>query len=236
MSDTIEVQRPPEPAPAAEANSSTPTRTYSASLVVLSRPTEAAAEAVRALRTDIMAQHVHLGRRALAICGASQSVGCTFIATNLAVSLAQIGVKTLLIDGNMRSPGVDLLIKPAPGRLGLAQCLGSPETTFSACVDADILPYLSVMYAAGPAGEAQELLAGERFKELMDFCLRDFDVTIVDTPPANSCADARRISTVVGYSLLVARRDKTFVNDLKILTSQLEAGHAKVVGTVLNRA
>jgi Mrp family chromosome partitioning ATPase len=41
---------------------------------------------------------------------------------------------------------------------------------------------------------------------------------------------------VVGYSLLVARRDKTFVDDLKILAGQLEASHARVVGTVLNRA
>ena len=43
----------------------------------------------------------------------------------------------------------------------------------------------------------------------MEFCLRDFDATIVDTPPANTCADARRISTVVGYSLIVTRRNKT---------------------------
>ncbi len=236
MSETIEIQRPPQSASAPTTGSPTATRTYSASLVVLSRPAEAAAEAIRALRTDVMAQHVQLGRRALAVCGASLSVGCTFVATNLAVSLAQIGVKTLLIDANMRSPGIDLLIKPKPGTLGLAQCLGSPETTFTACVDADVLPYLSIMYAGGVAADAQELLAGERFKELMDFCLRDFDVTIVDTPPANSCADARRISTVVGYSLLVARRDKTFVDDLKILAGQLEASHARVVGTVLNRA
>jgi capsular exopolysaccharide synthesis family protein len=236
MSETVEAQRPSQPTPALSGGTLAAARTYSASLVVLSHPAEAAAEAVRALRTDIMAQHIHLGRRALAVCGASLNVGCTFVATNLAVSLAQIGVKTLLIDANMRSPGVDFLIKPKPGNLGLAQCLGSPETTFTACVDADVLPYLSIMYAGGVAKDAQELLAGERFNELMDFCLRDFDVTIVDTPPANSCADARRISTVVGYSLLVARRDKTFVDDLRILTGQLEASHARVVGTVLNRA
>ncbi len=232
MTDIVETERPTPIAEAAVA----PARTYSDSLVVLSRPTEAASEAIRALRTDVMAQHVHLGRRALAVCGASPSVGCTFVAANLAVSLAQIGVKTLLIDGNMRSPGVDRLIRPSLNAPGLVQCLGSPETTFTACVDADVLPYLSIMYAGSAAPDAQELLAGERFKELMDFCLRDFDVTIVDTPPANSCADARRISTVVGYSLLVARRDKTFVNDLKILTDQLEASHARVIGTVLNRA
>ncbi len=41
----------------------------------------------------------------------------------------------------------------------------------------------------------------------MDFCLREFDATIVDTPPANQYSDARRVSTVVGYSLIVAHRN-----------------------------
>jgi Mrp family chromosome partitioning ATPase len=59
-------------------------------------------------------------------------------------------------------------------------------------------------------------------------------MTIIDTPPANTCADARRISTVVGYSLIVTRRHHTFVDDVRTLASQLEADRAKVVGTVLN--
>ena len=50
----------------------------------------------------------------------------------------------------------------------------------------------------------------------MDFCLRDFDVTIVDTPAANISSDVRRISTVVGYSLIVAGAGKTYVNDVKV--------------------
>src|ERR1700748_150683 len=67
-------------------------------VVLLSNPTGAAAEAIRALRTHLMAQHVGEGRRALAVCGASHHVGRTFMAVNLAVALAQIGLKTLLID------------------------------------------------------------------------------------------------------------------------------------------
>jgi Mrp family chromosome partitioning ATPase len=92
------------------------------------------------------------------------------------------------------------------------------------------------MYAGGEAPNPQELLAGHRFKDLMEFCLRDYEATIVDTPAANICSDARRISTVVGYSLLVARVNKSYVADLKTLSSQLQGDHARVVGTVLNEA
>jgi capsular exopolysaccharide synthesis family protein len=211
-----------------------PAHVFSSSLVTLSRPQDAPAEAIRALRTYIMTHHVQGGRRALAVCAASPGVGCTFTAANLAVALSQIGIKTLLIDGNLRAPGVEQLIQPPAPMDGLRQCLASYDANFNDCIDADVLPGLSVMYAGGASANPQELLAGHRFKDLMEFCLRDYEATIVDTPAANSCSDARRVSTVVGYSLLVARINKSYVDDLKTLTSQLQGDHARVVGTVLN--
>jgi capsular exopolysaccharide synthesis family protein len=203
-------------------------------LVMIGSPNDARAEAVRALRTHIMAQHLHEGRRALAICAASAGVGCTFIAANLAVALSQIGVKTLLIEGDMRRPELDRYIRVPRNELGLTQCLASDEVDFGAAIEADVMPNLSLIYAGGASATPQELLAGERFRDLMEFCLREYDITLVDTPPANTCADGRRISTVVGYSAIVTRRDQTFVEDVKVLAAQLEADRAKIVGTILN--
>ncbi len=213
-----------------------PPRDASPSLVMVSSPVSRAAESIRTLRTHIMAQHVHEGRRALAVCATNLGTGCTFVAANLAVALSQIGVKTLLIDADLRRPGVDLIVRPHRARDGLAQCLATPEAGFADFIEPEILPSLSVMYSGGSVSNPQELLAGDRFRALMDFCLRDFEATIVDTPPANTCADARRISTVVGYSLIVTRRNKTYVNDVKTLIAQLQGDHARVVGTVLNEA
>lgn len=211
-------------------------RVLSPLLVSISETAGAQAETIRALRTHVMARHIHLGRRALAVCAASRGVGCTFVAANLAVALSQIGVNTLLIDGNLRSPGVDWMIRPAQSEKGLRHCLASPTSNFSEDIEGEVLPNLSVMFAGGAAANAQELLAAERFRALMDFCLRDFDATIIDTPPANTCSDARRIASVAGYCVIVARRHKTFVEDVKILTSQMQGDHARVVGTVLNEA
>ncbi len=59
-------------------------------------------------------------------------------------------------------------------------------------------------------------------------------MTIVDTPPANGSADSRRISTVVGFSLVVVRKNKTLVSDVHTLVDQLLKERANVVGTVLN--
>jgi protein-tyrosine kinase len=211
-----------------------PTFDFAPTVVMITEPQGARAEAIRALRTNVMARHVDEGRRALAICAASPDVGCTFIAANLAVALSQSGLKTLLIDADMRRPGIDRMIRPSGNPPGLQQHLGATSLTLGDVVQEDVAPNLSVVFAGGVAPNPQELLAGERFAAMMDRCLRDYDVTIVDTPPANSCADARRVSTVVGYSLVVALRDESRVSDVGTLVSQLREERGRVIGTVLS--
>jgi capsular exopolysaccharide synthesis family protein len=182
-----------------------------------------------------MARHVQLGHRALAICAASEGVGCTFVAANLAVALSQIGVNTLLIDANMRHPSIAGAFNYSSSKPDLRRALSS-DIHFNDCIEADILPCLSILFSTGPAADAQELLAGSRFESLMNYCLREFDATIVDTPPANAYSDVRRVSTVVGYSLIVTRRDQSLISDIRNLTEQLRGDHAEVIGTVLNEA
>ena len=202
-------------------------------LATLNQAVNGEAESYRARRTHIIARHVEGGRRALAVCAATSGVGCSRVAANLAVSLSQIGLKTLLIDANLRSPGLDKIFRPSQPVVGLQQCLSSHETNYSDYTYEDILPDLSVMFSGGTPHNAQELLATDRFAEIMNFCLRDYAITIVDTPAANRCSDAIRVSTVVGYSVIVALRDTTLVNDVRVLVSQLENDRARVIGTVM---
>lgn len=209
----------------------------SSSVVTLADPNGVQAEAIRAVRTHLMAQHVSLGRRALAVCAPNRGVGCTFVATNLAVALSRIGVKVLLVDGDLRRPSIDLLIKTSqPKNGGLSACLKSTVTAFNDHIDAEVLPGLSILYAGRGAIDPQELLASDRFKALIDFCLREFDITIIDTPPSNISSDARQVTSVVGYGLIVTGRDKTFVHDAKTLAEQLQGVHVKIVGSVFNKA
>lgn len=211
-----------------------PSFLLSPDVVVLSDPNGSRAEALRTLRTHIMAQHVVDGRRGLAVCAPAPAVGATFVAVNLATSLAQIGVKVLLIDADLRRPQVQSFIRPSIATPGLAECLIARDTDLSAYTQSEVIENLSVMFAGNPVADAQELLAGEHFSQVIERCLRDYDLCIVDTPPANSCADARRISTVVGYSIIVAKRHHTFVNDVKALTAQLREDRAQVIGSVMN--
>lgn len=206
------------------------------SVPIVSDPTAPTAEAVRALRTHIMARHIGRGHRALAICAPSNGVGCTFLAVNLAVALSQVGVNTLLIDGDLCNPSVSTMLGLAEDRPGLRQYLATPGSGYSDYLERNLLPNLTVMFAGGAASDAEELLANDRFENLMGTCLRNFDATIIDTPAANQSADCSRIGNVVSYCLLVARKNQTYVHDIKILAEQLKADHARIIGTVLNDA
>jgi capsular exopolysaccharide synthesis family protein len=205
---------------------------FASSLATLSRPTDPEAEAIRGLRTHVMTQHLSLGRRALAICAASPGVGTSFVAANLAVALSQAGVNTLLIDANLAEPKLEELIRPPRAPVGLAERLAS-NAPFDEFIDARVLPNLSIIYAGRRSEASMEALATDRFRGLMDFCLRNFEATIVDTPAANRSHGAKQISAIVGYSLIVTRKGKTFVKDVKTLASQLTADGVKVVGSVL---
>jgi|SRR5579859_104734 len=202
--------------------------------VVLSDPHGEAAESIYALRARIQSQHLQAGRRALAICGPTPEVGCSFVAVNLAVALAQIGIKTLLLDGDLRAPSVHEYFDPVLSGSGLFGCLSSPTELVADFIHEEVAPNLDVMIAGDPSRNAHELLAGEGFETLMNICLRDYDMTIVDTPPANSCADGLRVSTVVGFSLIVVRKQMTLVSDVRLLAEEMSKERVQTLGTVLN--
>lgn len=222
--------------PASQANADAQTFRISSDVVAFNESRQLEAEAIRTIRTHVMARHLQDGRRGVAVCAPTEGAGCTFVAVNLAVSLAQVGVSTLLVDADLRAPAVQDFIRPPGEIVGVKQYLLDGYAPLQDFVHENVFPHLSVLYAGGSHVAAQELLGGEAFKRLVETCLRDFDVTIFDSPPATRYADARRINTLVGYGLLVARRDVTLMRDVTIVSQQMEEDGVDLVGTVLNEA
>ncbi|WP_296596740.1 CpsD/CapB family tyrosine-protein kinase [Phenylobacterium sp.] len=205
---------------------------FSRDVVMLNNDRPDFAEAIRAMRTNIVARHLGDGRRGLAITAPDPDAMCTFTSVNLAVAMAQIGVSTLLVDANMRAPGVDSFIRPTTPTAGLVQCL-SLQCSAHEALHPNVVPNLSIVYAGGEAPNAHELLGGEPFTKLVQTYLRDFDLTIVDTPPARSFADARRIAAVVGYATIIARRDTSLMRDIVGFAEALLEDGTQIIGTVL---
>ena len=203
--------------------------TFSRDLVTLTEGRASEAESIRTIRTHVIARHLNDGRRGLAICGPKPGVGCTFTAVNLAVAMSQVGISTLLIDANLRTPGLKDFICPENG----VQISGNGASAVEQ-VHTDVLPNLSLLYADAIAGNVEVLLGGAGFRRLMDRCLRDFEFTIVDTSPASESSDALRVASVVGYALVVARANVSLIKDLDVLSKELQEDGARIVGSVLN--
>jgi capsular exopolysaccharide synthesis family protein len=219
-------------APNAASRPSETSVAFASSMVTVTRPESLQAEAYRDLRTHVINQHLNLGRRALAVCAATADDGSSVVAANLAIALSQTGLNTLLVDANLAHPQIETLIRPPVSAAGLSAHLQS-DAPYVDCVDARVLPNLSVIYAGRPSPTSPELLARPRFKDLIDFCLRNFDATIIDTAPANRSFGAKQVSSLLGYSLVVACKDKSFVKDVKTLAGQLSADGVTVVGSVM---
>lgn len=209
-------------------------RQVSNELVVINEPMSLRAEAIRLLRTQIIAQHVRAGRRGIAVVAPVEGVGCTYIAANLAAALSQVGVKTLIVDCNMRSPRVDQVFGLDPNSPGLSSFLSVQVARPERVVHANVLPNLSVITAGPPVLLPQELLSSNRFRDGVNTLLREFDLVVFDTPPANTSADALTVGGVVGYAMLVARRDQSYFRDVSTLVSQLQSTRCTVIGSVLN--
>jgi protein-tyrosine kinase len=193
----------------------------------------AAGESLSALRNFLMTQHMQNGRRAIAVCAPNGESGCTFIATNLALAMAQAGVNTLLIDGNLRDPGVHNVFTTSEPVAGLADYLTADDDQAPFLVSGG-RPNLSIIYAGGRSGDSSDLLARQKLKLLINESVRSFDLTIIDCPPSSLYGDARRLASLMRYALIVARRDHSYSADIKTLVKELQADGTNVVGTFLN--
>jgi len=198
---------------------------------------EAQSQAATALGDAAAAvqQHVVRGRRGLAICAAASGAGVSFVTASLGLTVADAGVRTLMIDANLRRPTLLDLIPPAARPIhGLLQFLRGEVDDPAALVEPEVMPNLSIIYAGGNEPGVQDLFDTDRFEQVMRYALRSYDLTLIDTPAANRCAETRRIAAVAGYAAIVARRDVTMADDLGTLIADLRLDRTEVIGSIFN--
>ncbi|KEZ15304.1 Diutan polysaccharide export protein [Sphingobium yanoikuyae] len=218
----------PEP-----ATTETAAYRFSRRIISLSKPDSPEAKSIRSLHTHLLSGHVRDGRRGLAICSPTVGAGCTTVAVNLATVFAQAGTNTLLVDANLVAPAIDEYIRPEMPALGLRQMLTAGSDIRTDLIRRDVMPNLSVLYAGGGGRGASELIANRYFKELIDDCMRDFEFTIIDTPAQGGWADARRVAMSVRYGMIVARRHRSYLSEIKAFAEELSADRVQLIGSFL---
>lgn len=203
-------------------------------LVSLTEPFGERAEGFRALRSQLM-MRLFTGvdpRAALAIVSPEVGDGKTYCAANLAVALAQLGGRTLLVDADMRGPRVHELFQ-LENRAGLSGIL-SGRSDNDVIRQIAAVPSLFVLPVGTTPPNPLELVERPAFGLLIRELVSKFDHVVVDTPAAVHGADGAVIAARCGAALVVARRNKGRVAQLQELVGSMAGSTAKLAGVVVN--
>jgi succinoglycan biosynthesis transport protein ExoP len=190
-------------------------------------------ESIRALRTNVLFCSADDGLHSLTVTSTAPSEGKSLVATNLAVALAQAGLRVLLIDADMRRPRVHVAFD-TPRHPGLSNVLVG-NAKFCDAVRATAVAGLWVVPSGTEPPNPSELLGSKRFSDLVASLRTHFDWAIIDTPPILAVTDAAIVAQTTTGVVFVVGAEMTSRYAARRAVDQLSLGRAKLLGTVLNR-
>jgi non-specific protein-tyrosine kinase len=191
------------------------------------------AEAFRKLRTNLQFSQVDEPPRIIAVTSSMPGEGKTNTAVNLALSLAEAGLSTCLVDGDLRRPCV-------ASTFGLVQDAGLTTVLIGQARIEDVMQQadgrLSVLASGAVPPNPTELLASARMEEVLRELADTYEVVIVDTAPLLPVADTLGLASFAQGALLVVRAAKTSREQIRTAAESLDRVSVRVLGTVFNMA
>lgn len=203
-------------------------------LVTLNQPFSVQAEAFRAIRSQVSMRTdpSRAARTALAVISPAVGDGKTFFAANLAIAIAQLGGRTLLVDADLRSPRQHQVFGLGNSS-GLSTIL-SGRAESQVIQQADGVPNLFVLPGGPIPPNPAELVERPAFGLLIRELSSKFDHVIVDTPAAAHGADAAVVAVRCGAALVIARKNSSKVAGLQDLVASLQGSSVQITGAIVN--
>ncbi len=196
-------------------------------------------ELFRSLRAKIMLHMHDIPKKTIIINSYGMNEGKSLIGANLAITMAQQQLKTLIIDGDIRRGVIhnSFVLNKKPGLSNFLFSEGPvSDETVKELIQVTHVPNLSIISSGANVPNPSELLSLPRFKTLMVSLQTMFDVIILDTPPLCVAADAAIAGVLFSAVLLVVRAGSTNVIDFRKKLQEFPNLRKKVIGLVLNGA
>ncbi len=211
----------------------TSARGHASSLVLLETPLSAAAEKYRQLRADLQFVAVDRPCAVFVVTSSIPQEGKSTVLANLALALAEAGSRVLVIDADLRRPTIADVFG-LEGAAGLSTVLSSRAQL------GDVLQHwgdtrLDILTAGTVPPNPSELLIAQPMSDLIEKVVADYDVILIDSPPALSIADAAILAQRADGALVIADATKIRRPQLQHTIASLRSSGAVVLGTVLNR-
>ena len=204
-------------------------------LITLSQPRSAAAEAYRSLRTNLMFSSVETPIQTLLVTSAAREDHKSVTLANLAVTFAQGGNRTILVDADLRQPqqhriwGVD-------NRRGLSQMMVDDSALSDPPLHEGQVDNLQVLCAGDLPPNPADLLGGKRMDDIIAALKQRADYVLFDSPPALAATDAALLGIKLDAALLAVRAGDTRRDHTAQARQALERVHVRIVGAVLTNA
>lgn len=204
-------------------------------LVAQHLPKSQMSEAFRALRTALLLSQADHPPQVILVTSALPREGKTTAAANLAVTLAQLGDRTLLIDADLRKPGVGRLLNMTDGKYaGLSSYLAGVSSLDLVTVPHPTIPNLAAIPTGPLPPNPADLLSSHKLADAIAELRSKFKFIVIDSPPIMAATDAVILSVQTDGVLLVVRSGETpkeaFTRTRDLLTSV----KCRMLGVVLN--
>lgn len=219
------------------------------SLVSHFAPKTMLAESFRALRTIVLLTGEHEKARRIGVTSSYPREGKSMVSANLAISMAQAGLKTLLVESDFRNPvlGKKLYVEDGPGLtdvlLGNSPWQDAVKTvtdmimgglTMEDIMTTPGLDNLNIITSGPVPSNPAELISSQRFVDFMEAVEKEYDLIIVDSAPVLTTAETAILGVKMDALLIVYRSALVTKEMLKKTYSQLKQVKANILGVVLN--
>ena len=204
-------------------------------LVAQHLPKSQISEAFRALRTSILLSQADHPPQVILVTSALPREGKTTVAANLAVTLAQLGDSTVLVDADLRKPGIGRLLNLGPGKYaGLSSYLAGASSLDLVSVPHPSIPNLVAIPTGPLPPNPADLLSSHRLAEGIAELRTKFKFVVMDSPPIMAATDAVIVSVHSDGVLLVVRSGETPKAAFARTRDLLNNVKCRVLGVVLN--
>lgn len=204
-------------------------------IVVHENQNDLMAETFRNVRTNVLYM-MKSNEKVILVTSTTTGEGKTFIASNLAVSLALLGKKIVIVGLDIRKPGLNKAFQLSRKEQGISQFLANPEHTdlMSLVQVSNINPNLSILPGGPIPPNPTELVARESLPQAIDILKKHFDYIILDTAPIGMVTDTQLISRVANASIYVCRADYTHKTDYTLINELGEQKKLPNLCTIIN--
>src|SRR5712672_4709880 len=204
-------------------------------LVAQHLPKSQMSEAFRALRTALLLSQADHPPQVILVTSALPREGKTTAAANLAVTLAQLGDRTLLIDADLRKPGIGRLLSLGSAKYaGLSSFLAGVSSLDLVTIQHPAIPNLSAIPTGPLPPNPADLLSSHKLDDAIAELRTKFKFIVIDSPPIMAATDAVILSVKADGVLLVVRSGETPKEAFTRTRDLLSSVKAHLLGVVLN--